>query len=121
MLLFSDGAFLSGFCTEVLRREFCSESCTARVLHRECFGASPVCPCGVNVKVHADGEETFIYCLNDSLYNLVRLVLRNIARKYKAPDHRKKGAAPPQINCNGTAPSVEPAEVAPTAVEPYEP
>lgn len=72
MLLFSDGAFLSGFCTEVLRLEFCSESCTARVLHRECFGASALrlqyiysvsavrlrrvrmaCPCGVNVKVHA--------------------------------------------------------------------
>ena len=88
MLLFSDGVFLSGFCTEVLRREFYAEG----VLHRECYGASalclqrvcsapPVCPCGVNVKVHADGEETFTYCLNDSLYNLVRLVLRNITRK----------------------------------------
>ena len=93
MLLFSDGAFLSGFCTEVLRGElyaesstrravrqgFCTESATVR-LH--CVSSvPPVCPCGVNVKVHADGEETFIYCLNDSLYNLVRLVLRNIARK----------------------------------------
>ena len=74
---FSYGVFLSGFCTEVLRREFYAEG----VLHRECYGASPVRLCSVNVKVHADGEETFIYCLNDSLYNLVRLVLRNIERK----------------------------------------
>ena len=93
MLLFSDGVFLSGFCTEVLRGElyaesstrravrqgFCTESATVR-LH--CVSsAPPVRLCGVNVKVHADGEETFTYCLNDSLYNLVKLVLRNITRK----------------------------------------
>lgn len=66
------GVFLSGFCTEVLSREFYSESCTARVLHRECYGASALrlqyvysvsavrlrrvrmaCPGSVNVKVHA--------------------------------------------------------------------
>ena len=105
---FIDGVFLSGFCT-------CSVA--PRVLRRVC---TVYLHC-VNVKVHADGEETFIYCLNDSLYNLVRLVLRNITRKYKRTQPQKKGAAPPQINCNGTAPSVKPAEVAPTAVEPYEP
>lgn len=84
MLLFSDGVFLSGFYTcsvapRAVRQGFCTESATVR-LH--CVSsAPPVRLCGVNVKVHADGEETFIYCLNDSLYNLVRLVLRNIARK----------------------------------------
>ena len=76
---FSYDVFLSGFCTEVLSRELYTESATVR-LH--CVSsAPPVCPCGVNVKVHADGEETFTYCLNDSLYNLVRIVLRNITRK----------------------------------------
>ena len=39
MLLFSDGVFLSGFCTEVLRGEFYAEG----VLHRECYGASALC------------------------------------------------------------------------------
>jgi len=44
----------------------------------------------VSVKVHADGEETFTYCLNDSLYNLVRLVLRNMTRNTNSPNRRKR-------------------------------
>ena len=74
---FIEGVFLSGFFTGssepwVLHGGFRTESATVR-LH--CVSsAPPVCPCGVNVKVHADGEETFTYCLNDSLYNLVRIV-----------------------------------------------
>jgi len=81
---FSYGVFLSGFYAEsstrrAVRQGFCTESATVR-LH--CVSsAPPVRLCGVNVKVHADGEETFTYCLNDSLYNLVKLVLRNITRK----------------------------------------
>ena len=83
---FSYGVFLSGFCTEVLSRELYTESSTRRAVRQgfctesasvrlHCVSsAPPVRLCGVNVKVHADGEETFTYCLNDSLYNLVRIV-----------------------------------------------
>ena len=85
---FIEGVFLSGFFTvgsarRVLRRGFRTESATVRL---RCV--SSVFAVRLR-RVHAartsrfmpPGEETFIHCLNDSLYNLARLVLRNITRQ----------------------------------------
>ena len=109
---FSDGVFLSGFCIEgSAPRVWCVRAASSACLQ---------CASRVSVRRERQGScrlvkkpslivSTILYITQSGSYYGTLCV----SRKHPTTE---RGAAPPQINCNGTAPSVEP-----TAVEPYKP